>query len=78
MKWIALILVVILSGCMKATLEKPDGTVIKYERFWNYETKGIHLEDSGFYLGVESTKASGAEDLLQFIYNMGFKAGRAK
>ncbi len=77
MKILALILILALTGCMKARLVKPDGTIIEYERWGGNKTKGIHVEDKDFYLGVESTDSEGINELLKMIYEAGLKAGTA-
>jgi hypothetical protein len=42
-----IILVLSLCGCSSVTFTKPDGTMIKYERFGNQEIGSFYMEPDG-------------------------------
>ena len=58
-KIISLILIVTLAGCATVTVEKPDGTIIKYRRLGNQEIEAFIMEEDGSVL-LEKQKSDNA------------------
>ena len=59
-KTIILILILTLAGCATVTIEKSDGTIIKYRRIGNQEIEAFIMEDDGSVL-LEKQKSDNAE-----------------
>jgi hypothetical protein len=54
----SLLFLVIAAGCGKFYHQKPDGTILSYERYGDIDMSGLHIEDTnGIYIGIETFKS---------------------